>query len=62
MNKKIFTLDDFIGEKADRIINPKLKISDFSEIKISAIDPRIRKEIEGRIKNIRHNLSKLKQL
>ena len=62
MNKKIFTLDDFIGEKADRIINSKLKISDFSEIKISAIDPRIRKEIEGRIKNIRHNLSKLKQL
>ena len=27
MNKKIFTLDDFIGEKADRIINPKLKTS-----------------------------------
>ena len=62
MKKKIFTLDDFIGEEVSRIIGPKSKISDFSEIKVSAIDPRIRKEVEGRIQNIRHNLNKLKQL
>jgi len=62
MKKKIFTLDDFIGEEVGRIISPKSKISDFSEIKVSAIDPRIRKEVEERIQNIRHNLNKLKQL
>jgi|GEM_PF-2389317 len=62
MNKKTFTLDDFIGAEISRKINPKSKISDFSEIKISAIDPRIRKEVEARIKNIRQNLNKLKHL
>jgi len=66
MSEKKFTLDDFIGveisNKLGKKINPKEKISQFSEIKISAIDPRIRKELEVRLKNIQQNLSKLKHL
>lgn len=66
MSEKKFTVDDFIGaeifEKLGKKINPKEKISHFSEIKISAIDPRIRKELEIRLRNIKQNLSKIKNL
>jgi hypothetical protein len=66
MSEKKFTLDDFIGAeilgKLGKKINPQEKISHFSEIKISAIDPRIRKELEIRLKNIKQNLSKIKNL
>jgi hypothetical protein len=66
MSEKKFTLDDFIGEEIlslpGKKINPKEKISRFSEIKISAIDPRIRKELEVRLKNIGQNINKLKHL
>lgn len=61
-----FTLDDFIGaeilNKPGKKIDPKEKISHFSEIQISAIDPRIRSEIEIRLKNIEQSISKLKHL
>lgn len=62
MDKKSFTLDDFIGAEVSRKIDPQAKISNFSELKVSAIDPRIRKEVEERLKNIKLNLNKLKQL
>ncbi len=66
MSYRKFTLDDFIGEEIlgspGKKIDPKEKISQFSEIKISAIDPRIRKELEIRLKNIQQNLNKLKHL
>lgn len=66
MSYRKFTLDDFIGEEIIGVpgkkINPKEKISHFSEIKISAIDPRIRYELEVRLKNIEQNLRKLKHL
>lgn len=66
MIKKFFDFDDFIGEeiapKVEKKIDPKSKISDFSKIKISAIDPRLRSEIEDRIKNIEQNLNKLKHI
>lgn len=66
MHKKTFTFDDFIGEEIVGKVSPKIdrraKISDFAKIKISAIDPRIRSEVEDRLKNIKQNLNKLKQL
>ncbi len=66
MIKKFFDFDDFIGKeispKAEKKIEPKSKIADFSKIKISAIDPRLRSEIEARIKNIEQNLNKLKHI
>lgn len=66
MNKRNFTVDDFIGEEINGETKSKVhreaKISDFANIKISMIDPRIRSEVEFRIKNIKQNLNKLKHL
>ncbi len=66
MHKKPFTLDDFIGEEISGKIAAKIdrgaKISNFAKIKIAAIDPRIRSEVEDKLKNIKQNLNKLKHL
>jgi len=47
--------------EADAPIDPKAKIRDFSKIKISAIDPLVRKRIRESLKNIRGNLVNLKK-
>jgi hypothetical protein len=47
--------------ETDSPINPKAKIRDFSKIKISAIDPLVRKRITESLKNIRGNLVSLKK-
>jgi DNA-binding transcriptional MerR regulator len=76
-NARRVEIDDFILNSADNgdainfsdvEINDEIKIDlhsklfDFSSIKLSAIDPRIRNEIEQLVKNIRGNLQKLKSL
>ncbi|MBU6140931.1 MAG: hypothetical protein KGP29_05215 [Proteobacteria bacterium] len=66
MSKKTFNLDDFVGEEFTRKVDTKIdreeKISNFAKIKISAIDPRIRSEIEDKLKSVKQNLNKLKKL
>lgn len=71
MSHRKFTLDDFIGTEIlgkktaaspGKKIDPQSKLADFSEIKIEAIDPRIRSELDLRLKNIEQNLIKLKHL
>jgi len=46
----------------DAPIDPKAKIRDFSKIKVSAIDPLVRKRIRESLKNIRANLVSLKKI
>ncbi|MES2961246.1 MAG: MerR family transcriptional regulator [Pseudomonadota bacterium] len=46
----------------DAPIDPTAKIRDFSKIKVSAIDPLIRKRIRESLKNIRGNLVSLKKI
>jgi hypothetical protein len=59
-------LDDFLGSekriKTTSSINLKTKISDFANIKISAIDERGIARISKHIKSIRKNLNLLKSL
>jgi len=61
--KSFIELDDFISSdiKIDigGAIDPKAKLTDFSHIKISSIDPRIEKEIRKRVERIRGNLKKM---
>jgi len=62
------TIEEFIDPKnepkieTDAPIDPTAKIRDFSKIKISAIDPLIRKRIGESLKNIRGNLVNLKKI
>lgn len=62
MNKKKFDLGDFIGDEIGKNIDPNDEISRFAEIKVEAIDPRMRSEIEEKLKNIKQNLNKLKKI
>ena len=63
-------IEDFIDPQheakikieADAPIDPTAKIRDFSKIKVSAIDPLIRKNIRESLKNIRENLVSLKKI
>jgi DNA-binding transcriptional MerR regulator len=61
------TIEDFIDPQnepeieTDAPIDPTAKIRDFSKIKISAIDPLVRKRITESLKNIRGNLVSLKK-
>jgi len=62
------TIEEFIDPKnepkieTDAPIDPTAKIRDFSKIKISAIDPLVRKRIRESLKNIRGNLVSLKKI
>jgi DNA-binding transcriptional MerR regulator len=47
--------------EVDVPIDPKAKIRDFSKIKISAIDPLVKKRIRESLKNIRETLVSLKK-
>jgi DNA-binding transcriptional MerR regulator len=61
-------IEEFIDPKnepkieTDAPIDPTAKIRDFSKIKVSAIDPLIRKRIGESLKNIRGNLVNLKKI
>lgn len=59
-------LEDFINPEIEietgAKISPKARLSDFSNIKMSAIDPRLKQEISQSLKNAKVNLSKLKNL
>ena len=48
--------------ETDTSIDQKAKIRDFSKIKVSAIDPLVRKRIRESLKNIRGNLVSLKKI
>ena len=48
--------------ETDSPIDPKAKIRDFSKIKVSAIDPLVRKRIRESLKNIRGTLANLKKI
>ena len=65
LKKSLIEFDDFIDPnveiKIGATINPKAKLTDFSHIKISAIDPRVGKEIKKRVERIRGNLGKMKK-
>ena len=64
------TIEEFIDPQnepeieieTDAPIDPKAKIRDFSKIKVSAIDPLVRKRIRESLKNIRGNLVSLKKI
>jgi len=63
-------IEDFIDPRhkaeieieTDVAIDPKAKIRDFSKIKVSAIDPLVRKRIRESMKNIRGTLANLKKI
>jgi len=63
-------IEDFIDPRhkaeieieTDVAIDPKAKIRDFSKIKVSAIDPLVRKRIRESLKNIRGTLANLKKI
>ncbi len=65
MQKKI-DLSDFIFDevkiKHDAKIDPNAKLKNFSNIRISLIDEKLKGEISGLIQNIRKNLSSLSAL
>jgi DNA-binding transcriptional MerR regulator len=64
------TIEEFIDPQnepeieieTDAPIDPKAKIRDFSKIKVSAIDPLVRKRIRESMKNIRGTLANLKKI
>jgi hypothetical protein len=66
LKKSLIEFDDFIDPnikiEIGATINPKAKLTDFSHIKISAIDPSVREEIKKRMKKIRGNLEKMKSM
>ena len=63
-------IEDFIDPRhkaeieieTDVAIDPKAKIRDFSKIKVSAIDPLVRKRIRESLENIRRTLVNLKKI
>lgn len=64
LKKTLIELDDFIDPnievKIDSSINPKARLSDFSNIKVPMIDGRVRMKIEERLDEIKKNLQKLR--
>jgi len=54
--------DHEIEIETDVAIDPKAKIRDFSKIKVSAIDPLVRKRIRESLENIRRTLVNLKKI
>ncbi len=63
--EKSTEIEDFIDPKVEikvgAKIDPNAKLVNFSNIKISAIDPQVREEINQHLYNIRSNLWKLKK-
>ena len=56
-------LDDILGnKKLSRKVDPNAKLSDFADIKINAVHPEIRSEVEKNLKNIRSNVNEMKHL
>jgi len=64
--KKTLDLDDFIDSdvrvKTNATIDPQDRLLDFARIKVSAIDPQLRLEIDQHLKEIEGNLKRLKLL
>lgn len=48
--------------KTDTIINPQAKMRDFAKIKISAIDPTVREQLQSKVNDIRSKLNQMKAL
>lgn len=64
--KREIEFDDFIDPEVEIetgvAINPKAKLMNFAKIKVTAIDPKIHKEISEAMVRIRGNLQRLKSL
>jgi hypothetical protein len=65
-NKSKIELDDFISPEREIDIgikiNPKARIVDFADIRVSAIDPNIRGAINWHLSNAKSKLQRLKDL
>ncbi len=65
-NKKNIEIDDFIVEelieKPTKKVDPKAKLIDFANIKVAAIDPRVKKEINDLIDSAKSKISRIKSL
>jgi len=66
MEKKNIELDDFIDEnlmeKPVRKIDPQAKLINFSNIKVSAIDPQIKQDLADLVSNVKASVAKIKAL
>ncbi len=65
-NKKNIEIDDFIVEelieKPIKKVDPKARLIDFANIKVAAIDPRVKKEINDLIDSAKSKISRIKSL